>query len=1099
MPARTPRLARLPPLAAPGAAMARARLVLPPTLAGPRAFRAAPPAREAVARAAPDAPAAPPKAHASPLLAGVPWKDITVGVPKEVFAGERRVAMTPQNVARLKKAGFAAVQIERGAGAASEFTDSEYADAGASIVENAADLYGTSDVILKVRPPSPNPLTSQGIAEYYETALLKESSVLISFLFPGLNPDLVKQLAARRVTALAMDCVPRISRAQTFDALSSMANVVGYKAVLIAADNFGRYFTGQVTAAGKVPPAKMLVIGAGVAGLSAIATGRRLGAIVRALDTRPATKEQVESLGGEYLTVPYQEDGTGTGGYARVMSEGYLKAQSELLMKQCADVDIVVTTAAIPGQRAPVLLTKEHVKAMKHGSIIVDLAAEQGGNCEATVPGQRVDYRGVKVFGFTDYASRLPTQSSTLYSNNIVNFLLSIGSPKEPYLRVDMQDEVTRGALVTLEGEVTWPPPRPAAPPAPAAAPAAKAAEAAKAPEPKPVTPLQAKAREVVAATAGLSLLAAAGGASAPEAMNSLTIFALASLVGYRLVWGVVPALHSPLMSATNAISGLVAVGGIVLLGGGYLPTTAAQVLAASSVFLAMINVAGGFVVTMRMLAMFRRPQDPPDYGYLWAVPTVAFAALFANAAAGGAPGIVQAGYLASSVLCIASLQGLSSQKTARSGSSLGMMGVGIGIASAVTGMGFEGPVLAQFAGLAAAGSAAGLYMGRRVSPTELPQMVAALHSFVGLAAVLTSVGAYMAHPGGDLLHLSTAYAGTLIGGITFTGSLVAFGKLQGLMKSTALDLPGKNLINLAMIGTNLAAGALFMTTSSPSVGLACLCLNVVLSFVQGWHLTASVGGGDMPVMLTILNSYSGWALVAEGFMLQNDLLATVGSLIGVSGAVLTWIMVQAMNRSVLNVVFGGYATVTQAQAKVDMGTHTEWKVDDAASALAHAKSVIIVPGYGLAVANAQYGVAEMVKTLKENGVEVRFGIHPVAGRMPGQLNVLLAEAGVPYDIVLEMEEINHDFDKTDVALVVGANDTVNPIALEPNSPIAGMPVLHPWEAKTCIVVKRSLGSGYAEVPNPLFYKDNTRMVFGDAKKILDALRDKVVSEFASK
>lgn len=877
--------------------------------------------------------------------------------------------------------------------------------------------------MLKIRPPTaPGGPQPAGSGSGYETALLKEHSVLVSLIQPGFNPKLVEQIAARKVTALAMDCVPRISRAQSFDVLSSMANIVGYKSVLLAANDFGRYFTGQVTAAGKVPPAKMLVIGAGVAGLSAIATGRRLGAIVRALDTRPATREQVESLGGEFLVVPYQEDGSGAGGYAKAMSEGYLKAQSDLLLAQCKDVDIVISTAAIPGQKAPVLLTQEHVKAMKHGSVIVDLAAEQGGNCAATVPGQSVVVNGVRVIGYTDIASRLPTQSSTLYSNNIVNFLLSVGTPKEPYLRVDMKDEVTRGALVLLDGTLTWPPPAPATPPpAPAAKP--KPVEAPKE-EVKALTPFQEKAREVTAVGAGVTVLGGLGLISAPAAMNSLTIFALASMIGYRLVWGVAPALHSPLMAVTNAISGMVAVGGIVLLGGGYMPATVPQFLAAASVVLAMINVSGGFIVSGRMLAMFKRPQDPPDYGYLWGVPALGFGSMFAYGAVSGAAGIVQAGYLASSLLCIASLGGLSAQSTARSGNAMGILGVTTGIASSVLASGFSSELLVQFAGLAAIGSTIGLYVGRKVSPTELPQMVAALHSFVGLAAVLTSVGAYMAHPGGDLLHLSTAYIGTLIGGITFTGSLVAFGKLQGLLKSAALNLPGKNLLNLGMLGANVAAAGVFMTTTSPTVGVMCLMANVALSFLQGWHLTASVGGGDTPVMLTVLNSYSGWALVAEGFMLQNDLLSTVGSLIGVSGAVLTWIMCVSMNRSLLNVVFGGYATAapTTSGAAVEQGTHTEWKVDDVASALVHAKSVIIVPGYGLAVANAQYAVSEIVKLLRAAGTEVRFGIHPVAGRMPGQLNVLLAEAGVPYDVVLEMEEINHDFEKTDLALVIGAN-----------------------------------------------------------------------------
>ncbi|KAL5042982.1 hypothetical protein BDW71DRAFT_132101 [Aspergillus fruticulosus] len=1008
----------------------------------------------------------------------IPYSSLTVGVPREIFPNERRVALTPQNVALLLKKGFARVLVERGAGDGAQLFDQAYEKAGATMVDQPT-VWSESNIVLKVRGPQ-----MDGI--FNEAEALNPGSTIISFLYPAQNRQLVDKLAARGATSFAMDMVPRISRAQVFDALSSMANIAGYKAVLEASNHFGRFLTGQVTAAGKIPPSKVLVIGAGVAGLSAIASARRLGAIVRGFDTRPAVREQVQSLGAEFIEVDIQEDGAGQGGYAKEMSKEFIEAEMKLFMEQSREVDIIITTALIPGKPAPKLITKEMVAAMKPGSVIVDLAAEAGGNCEATIPGQLTTYNDVTVIGYTDFPSRLPTQSSTLYSNNIAKYLLSM-APQEKAFGIDLSDEVVRGSIVTLNGEILPPAPRPAAPPPPkieAAAPSTAKAELA-------LTPWQKVSREVAITTTGMGTALALGKATGPVFMSNMLTFGLAGLVGYRAVWGVAPALHSPLMSVTNAISGMVGVGGFFIMGGGYLPSTIPELLGSVSVLLAFMNVSGGFVITKRMLDMFKRPTDPPEYPWLYAIPAVVFGGGFVAAASTGMAGLVQAGYLVSSILCISSISGLASQQTARRGNIFGILGVIAGILASLAAVGFSTEVLTQFAGVASTGAIVGALIGRRITPTGLPQTVAALHSVVGLAAVLTSAGSVMADIDHiSTLHLVTAYLGVLIGGVTFTGSIVAFLKLAGRMSSRPLILPGRHLLNSTLLGTNVATMGAFVTMApaNPVLAATCLGANTALSFVKGYTTTAAIGGADMPVVITVLNAYSGFALVAEGFMLNNPLLTSVGSLIGVSGSILSYIMCVAMNRSLTNVLFGGIAAPQQAQKKIE-GKVTQTTVEETVDSLANAESVIIVVGYGMAVAKAQYALAEITHMLRAKGVNVRFAIHPVAGRMPGQCNVLLAEASVPYDIVLEMDEINDDFADTDVTLVIGANDTVNPIALEPDSPISGMPVLQAWKSKEVIVMKRGMSSGYADVPNPMFYMAGTRMLFGDAKTSCDAIK----------
>ncbi|KAF2668070.1 PNTB-domain-containing protein [Microthyrium microscopicum] len=1016
--------------------------------------------------------------HNRRQLSTAPYTGITVGVPKETYPQERRVALTPQNVALLVKNGIGTILIEEGAGDYAQFSDTSYQNAGAKVVKSGT-VWSESDVVLKVRPPS--------IAkDNNEVAGLKDEAVVISFVNADQNKDLVQALAGRHATTFAMEKIPRISRAQTFDALSSMANIAGYKAVLEASNHFGRFITGQTTAAGKIPPSKVLVIGAGVAGLSAISTARRLGAIVRGFDTRSAAREQVQSLGAEFLEVEIKEEGAASGGYSKEMSKEFIDAEMKLFMAQCKDVDIVITTAMIPGKPAPKLITKDMVNAMKPGSVIVDLAAESGGNCEFTVPGEIAIQNGVTVIGYTDLPSRLPAQASNLYSNNITKFFLSIQFGEKQF-GVDLEDEVVRGSIVTHKGEILPPAPRPALPPRPAVQPVIEQVE-----EVVALTPWQRKVREVTTVTAGMGTLVALGKITGPIFMSNLFTTGLAGLIGYRVVWGVSPALHSPLMSVTNAISGMVGIGGFFIMGGGYLPETIPQAFGAVSALLAFVNITGGFVITKRMLDMFKRPTDPPEYPWLYAIPGLVFGGGFIAAASTGMAGLVQAGYLISSVLCISSISGLAAQNTARQGNLLGILGVGSGILASLAAVGFSPEVLAQFGGVAAIGSIIGMVIGRRISPTDLPQTVAALHSVVGLAAVLTSVGSIMMHIQDiSTLHMVTGYLGVVIGGITFTGSIVAFAKLAGRMSSKPLRLPGRHLINSGMLAANVGTLGAFLTLApgSPMIAALALSASATLSFLKGFTTTSAIGGADMPVVITVLNAYSGFALLAEGLMLDNPLLTTVGSLIGVSGSILSYIMCVAMNRSLTNVLFGGIGETTQVTGPAVEGKVIPTSVEEVSDALGDAESVIIVVGYGMAVAKAQYALSDIVTMLRSRGINVRFAIHPVAGRMPGQCNVLLAEAGVEYDIVHEMDEINDDFADTDLTLVIGANDTVNPAALEKGSAIAGMPVLKAWKSKQVIVMKRGMSSGYADVPNPMFFMQNTKMLFGDARTTCEAIK----------
>lgn len=510
-------------------------------------------------------------------------------VPQESFPGEKRVATTPEIAEKLISMGFT-IAIESGAGCGSDYTDEAYREAGVEI-QDSATIWSTADVILKVR----SPLDS-------EVELMKPGAWLISFIWPAQQPELLKLFAAKQATVLAMDCVPRISRAQKMDALSSMANIAGYRAVIEAAHQFGRFFTGQVTAAGKVPPAKVFVIGAGVAGLSAIGASVGLGAVVRASDTRPEVADQIRSMGAEFVPVNYDEQGTGEGGYARLMSEGYQKAQRDTYARQAIDVDIIITTAQVPGKPAPKLITAGMVESMKPGSIIVDLAAEQGGNCELTEPGAVVVKHGVTIIGYTDLPSRLAKQASNLYSTNLLRLIQHLCPKNDGQLAVDMEDVLSRGSTAVLDGEITWPPPSPKiALPSGATSPVVSPSVAPKTKSEKKSARL---AHPMLLVSIGIALLLAIGNFAPTSFISHFTVFVLACFVGYMVVWNVTPALHTPLMSVTNAISSIIAIGAVMQLSGS---NVVIQLLAGVALMLTAINMFGGFAVTQRMLAMFRR------------------------------------------------------------------------------------------------------------------------------------------------------------------------------------------------------------------------------------------------------------------------------------------------------------------------------------------------------------------------------------------------------------------------------------------------------------------------------------------------------------
>ena len=509
-----------------------------------------------------------------------------IGVIKEKDDLERRVALTPDSIPKLQEKGFS-VLVEPGAGNQASFDDSAYESAGAKVLSVNDSVWKEADIIVKVRSPQES-----------EMDQLREGQLLIAFLWPAQNPELLEKLAENGVNSISMDAIPRISRAQKLDALSSMANVAGYRAVVESAHHFGRFFGGQITAAGRVPPAKIMVIGAGVAGLSAIGAATSLGAIVRAFDTRPEVKEQVESMGAEFLELDFEEEGSGAGGYAKVMSKEFIEAEMKLFADQAREVDIIITTALIPGRPAPRLITEDMVRSMRPGSVIVDLAAEQGGNCALTQPNNVVVENGVHIIGYTDLPSRLPVQSSQLYASNIVNFIDDLCPDNDGQIVLDMEDEVIRGATVTKEGQITWPPPQIEPSPVPQKTESEPAAKAAQMPPKKKFSIAPYAFFLALASIVGVGLFAP------PSFLAHFTVFVLAIFVGWHVIWNVTPALHTPLMSVTNAISGIIIVGALLEIGA---INPWVKGLAAVSILIASINIFGGFFITRRMLKMFQK------------------------------------------------------------------------------------------------------------------------------------------------------------------------------------------------------------------------------------------------------------------------------------------------------------------------------------------------------------------------------------------------------------------------------------------------------------------------------------------------------------
>ncbi|HTN33195.1 MAG TPA: Re/Si-specific NAD(P)(+) transhydrogenase subunit alpha [Marinobacter sp.] len=523
-----------------------------------------------------------------------------LGIPKEIFTDEQRVAATPPSVHKLIALGYDVI-IEAGAGEAAHYRDEAYEAVGAVIAKNTKSLWTEADFILKVRAPMENPALGK-----HEVDLMKEGAFLVSYIWPAQNAELLEKLAAKNITTFAIDSLPRISRAQKMDALSAMANIAGYRAVIEAANNFGRFFTGQVTAAGKVPPAKVMVIGAGVAGLAAIGAANSLGAIVRAFDTRLEVKEQIESMGAEFLQLDFgDEEGDGTGGYAKQMSDEFIKAEMALFAEQAKEIDIIITTALIPGRPAPKLITADMVKSMKPGSVIVDLASERGGNCELTEPGKIVIQHEVTLIGYTDLPSRMAKVASDLYATNLFHLVTELTPEKDGKPQVNMEDDVIRGLTVVLDKEITWPPPQPKVSVSPKPAPGTEEPSA----EQKEAARKDSARRSLIGKGALLVATVAAlygVGAYAPETfLTHFTVFVLACFIGWQVVWNVTSSLHTPLMSVTNAISGIIVIGAILHLAA--TESVLIGILAFLAVLIASINIGGGFYVTHRMLKMFRK------------------------------------------------------------------------------------------------------------------------------------------------------------------------------------------------------------------------------------------------------------------------------------------------------------------------------------------------------------------------------------------------------------------------------------------------------------------------------------------------------------
>ena len=877
----------------------------------------------------------------------VSYNDLIIGVPKEILPKEKRVSLTPESASLLRKQGINVI-VENDAGLSSSFSNSEYEAVGCKIVTSVNDVW-KADIIVKINPPT--------ITE----AKMLQNRTLLSFIQPNLNEDLMKQFENQGSTIFAMDMIPRmLSRGQSYDALTSQANIAGYRSVIETATVFDRFFTGQITAAGKVSPATVFIIGTGVAGLSAISTAKSMGAIVKAYDVRPVAKEQVESLGAQFLKVDYEEDGSGVGGYAKEMSEGYKIAEKNCMKSWLKDADIVITTALLPGKPAPKLISMDMIEDMRPGSVILDMAASlKGGNVEGSKPDVIVQTKNkISIIGYTDLPSRSANTASRLYGNNAAKFILSVGPTTNNNLKgffyPDYSDPAVRGMLVIDKGELRFPNPNPYQPPSIIKSIKSTSIE-------KTLKPINETKNIAIYTTMIAVIILLSGSLSNDQNLTYLTtVFLLSSYAGQKSVASVAPALHSPLMAVTNAISGMTAIGGLNLLGKDLLPDKPDEILGAIALLISVINIFGGFQVASKMIGLFRQPSESDKTGSLeWFIlPVVVASGIIANNL--GNEEVIS---LAGSGAALSSIVGiglLSDQKTASSGNILSMFAVFIGIVSSLaqlyTNTGTNVNEYLQFTFLSGFGAVLGLSIASKVGPTELPQTVAGFHSLVGFAAILTAIGEYINH--GLLMDSGATLAvalATFIGGVTATGSIIAYFKLDGKMGSKPLTLPGRDLINvgLLMICTILGGEmSLHSNDVLTDIGLNSLIGLAFVSSILGAHLTASIGAADTPVVITLLNSYSGWALTAEGFLLGNSLLVSIGALIGFSGAYLTKIMCDNMNRSIFNVVLGGVGTsdksLSKKQQTNDIATKQEYKEIDAvtvAQELKQSKIVTIVPG----------------------------------------------------------------------------------------------------------------------------------------------------------
>jgi NAD(P) transhydrogenase len=978
--------------------------------------------------------------------------------------------MVPSIAEKLTKSGYQ-IQVEAGAGIKSGFLDKQYEAVGCKVVPRQ-DAIKNAELVFSVNPPA----TFEGLKD-------KMLITWIARMLPD-GKELIKKANAEGVTLVDPTAAPRITIAQKLDVLSSQAKCAGHRAVVEATYQFQKFHSAEMTAAGKYPPSNTFVLGCGVAGLASLGTSKALGSQVRSWDVRDVS-DQVQSMGATWVKVDFKEDGAGAGGYAKESSAEFQAAQKETFHKHAKECDIIITTAAIPGRKSPILIEDYMVKDMKPGSVVVDLAAAGGGNCAMTKAGEVVlTDNGVAIVGYTDLASRMGSQASNMWANNMMNLVNHIA----PKGAADFMPNVN-AALAAADGDIIW-----------RSIVCCKGGQEIAMPPPPEPTPVKPKApvveKKVVVADPNKDAMVLAGSITAASAslmamgtgvpVGLLNSAVLAGAAGYQVVYGVAHALHTPLMSVTNAISGMTAIGGMLVLGkaGGF-----SDFLASIATSISMVNIVGGFIVSKRMLDLFKRPGDVDYSNYLAAPGVLVIAAPLMSKS------LIEPTQTVSSLMCIGAIGGLASMKTKDYGAKLGMCGVAGGMTTTLLQM--DPSYHAMAGGLLGVGTVGGIAVGTKVEPMALPQTVAAFHSLVGAAAMVTSIASYGAHPGGGMtMHNMASILGDFIGGVTLTGSLVAFGKLNGNLGSAPLNLPNKNMLNLG----GLAGQGLLMTWLFNGGGNLPLWGTAGLSSAMGYHLVASVGGADMPVCITVLNSYSGWALVAEGFLLDSPMLTIVGSLIGFSGGILTKIMCDAMNRDIANVLFGGINVAPPKPEDKDAPpkVHVETSADSAAASLGSAKSVLIVPGYGMAVARAQMAVADIARTLRAADIECRFGIHPVAGRMPGQMNVLLAEAGVPYDWVEEMDEVNPGIADVDVTLVVGANDITNSAAQEVEGcSIWGMPVIEVWKGKKTIFMKRTMGAGYADLDNLVFYKENTEMLLGDAKDMTEKIAAKLKADLA--